>query len=332
VHACDPPTLVSGKFKSVVEAIGVPFDLCGKRMGSRLGPAALKLAGLEEAFDELDVDFAWGADFKGCEEDLQHARQLKKFEPLLTCIEELKRRTESTLRAGSTPLILGGDHAIAMGSIAAGLNHFGDGMALLWIDAHADVNTPGTSTTGNIHGMPLAALLGLPSGVEDERDAMWSSLLRTLGPKRLKIDHTGWLGLRDVDPPERMLIRSNEQCLASTMADTDRYGLIWELRRFDVWMRAKQATHLWISFDVDALDPILAPGTGTTVTGGFSYREAHLIAEVLYEMMSAADCPYKLAGVDVVEVNPLVDQHNETAKMAVQWIGSLFGKSILGVK
>jgi len=89
---------------------------------------------------------------------------------------------------------------------------------------------------------------------------------------------------------------------------------------------------LWISFDVDALDPILAPGTGTTVTGGFSYREAHLIAEILYEMLNAEDCPYRLAGLDVVEVNPLVDQNNETAKMAVQWIGSLFGKTILGTR
>jgi arginase len=301
-------------------------------MGSRLGPAALRLAGLEEAFDELRVDFAWGGDLRGCSEDLEQTRELKQFEPLLHCIAELRKRTDASLKLGYTPLILGGDHAIAMGSIAAGLNHYGESMALLWIDAHADVNTPGTSTTGNIHGMPVAALLGLESAVEDERETMWKSLLGTLGPKRLKIDHMAWLGLRDVDPPERALIRTHEQCMASTMADTDRYGLIWELRRFDVWMRAKQATHLWISFDVDALDPILAPGTGTTVTGGFSYREAHLIAEVIYEMLSADGCPYQLAGVDVVEVNPLFDQNNETARMAVQWIGSLFGKSILGAR
>jgi arginase len=316
----------------VVEAISVPFDLCGKRMGSRLGPAALKLAGLADAFDELKVDFAWGGDIKGFDENLEGKTALKEFGPLQTCIAELRKRTAASLKIGYTPLVVGGDHAIAMGSIAAGLDHYGEKMALLWIDAHADVNTPSSSPSGNIHGMPVAALLGLESGVQDEQDETWRSLLAGLGPNRIQMNHMAWLGLRDVDPPERKLIRSNAQCLASTMYDIDRYGLIWELRRFDVWMRAQQATHLWISFDVDAMDPILAPGTGTAVTGGFSYREAHLIAEVLYELMNAENCPYSLAGLDVVEINPLIDQHNETAKMAVQWIGSLFGKSILGAR
>lgn len=316
----------------MVEAIGVPFDLCGKRLGSRLGPAALRLAGLAEAFDELHVDFCWGGELRERTEDLEGSREMRNFGPLLSCIEELKERTSVSLAAGNVPLVVGGDHAIAMGSIAAGLNHHGESMALLWIDAHADVNTPGTSVSGNIHGMPVAALMGLPSGVSDGRDAMWKSLLDVLGPNRLQIGHMAWCGLRDVDPPERSLIRSHGECMATTMHDIDRYGLIWELRRFDVWMRAQKATHLWISFDVDALDPILAPGVGTSVTGGFSYREAHLIAEVLWEIFNAETCPYQLAGLDVVEINPLIDQHNETARMAVQWIGSLFGKTILGVR
>jgi len=317
----------------VVEAIGVPFDLCGKRLGSRLGPAALRLAGLERAFDELHVDFSWGGDLDGSsEKELGEAREMGELAALIDRIAELRKRTETSLVDEKTPLVLGGDHAIAMGSVAAALNHFGEKMALLWIDAHADINTPGSSTTGNVHGMPLAALMGMPSGVADERDPLWRRLLDILGPARLRIEHTAWCGLRDVDPPERALIRSHGGCMATTMADVDRYGLIWELRRFDAWMRTQGATHLWISFDVDALDPILAPGTGTAVTGGFSYREAHLIAEVLYEMLNAENCPYKLAGLDVVEVNPLFDRNNETAKMAVQWIGSLFGKSILGAK
>ncbi len=300
-------------------------------MGSRLGPAAVRLAGLAEAFDELKVDFAWGGDLKGCsEEELEETQKLGQIDPLLYCISELKKRTDASLKIGYTPLIIGGDHAIAMGSIAAALNHYGEKMALLWIDAHADVNTPGSSPSGHVHGMPVAALLGMESGVSDEREHRWRALLDALGPTRLKMEHMAWLGLRDLDPPERQLIRSEASCLASTMYDVDRYGLIWELRRFDVWMRAQGATHLWISFDVDSMDPILAPGTGTAVTGGFSYREAHLIAEVLYEMMGADNCPYRLAGLDVVEINPLADMHNETAKMAVQWIGSLFGKSILG--
>src|SRR3712207_4866841 len=125
-----------------------------------------------------------------------------------------------------------------------------------------------------------------------------------------------WFGLRDVDPPERELIRMRPECMATSMHHIDRYGLLWELRRFDAWMKNSGATHLWISFDVDAMDPILAPGTGTAVTGGLSYREGHLIAEVLNELLSHPDCSYKLAGVDVVEINPLYDSNNETAKMA----------------
>lgn len=316
----------------MVEAIGVPFDLCGRRLGSRLGPAALRLAGLAEAFDELNVDFAWGGDIKGCSEELNDGEMLHDFEPLTQCIGELRRRTEDSLKAGHTPLVIGGDHAIAMGSVAAALNHHGDKMALLWIDAHADVNTPATSPTGNIHGMPVAALLGFESGVRTKVDSKWRKLLEVLGPARLKMEHMAWLGLRDLDLPERKLIRESRECLASTMYDIDRYGLIWELRRLDVWLKEHGATHLWVSFDVDAMDPMLAPGTGTAVTGGFSYREAHLIGEVLYEMLMAENCPYKLAGLDVVEINPLIDRNNETAKMAVQWVGSLFGKSILGAK
>lgn len=315
----------------MVEAIGVPFDLCGKRMGSRLGPAAVRLASLDKVFDGLEVDFAWGGDLRGCEE-VEHRGSLQSFDPLMGCISDLRKRTEASLKIGYTPLVIGGDHAIAMGSISAGLNFFGESMALLWIDAHADVNTPRTSPSGNVHGMPVAALAGMESGVEGAADEEWRRLLQCLGPNRLKLEHMAWFGLRDVDKPERELIRTNPQCCATTMHHVDRYGLLWELRRFDVWMRKAGATHLWISFDVDAMDPILAPGTGTSVTGGFSYREAHLIAEVLSELLSAKDCPYKLAGVDVVEINPLIDRNNETAKMAVEWVGSLFGKTILGEK
>lgn len=286
----------------------------------------MRLAGLETAFDELRVDFAWDGDVPILEESGS------VFDQLFACVQDLKTRTEQVISAGATPLIVGGDHSVAMGSVAAGLNRFGERMAVLWIDAHADVNTPGTSTTGRFHGMPIAALSGRPSGVEGPRREEWGRLLDALGPTRLQMERMAWLGLRDVDLPERKFIQSHPECMATTMAHVDRYGLLWELRRLDGWLRASGTTHLWVSFDVDSLDPILAPGTGTAVTGGFSYREGHLIAETLYEMLNADGCPYQLAGVDVVEVNPLVDMHNQTAKMAVQWVGSLFGKSILGAK
>jgi arginase len=166
--------------------------------------------------------------------------------------------------------------------------------------------------------------------MEGRYDHDWRKLLDALGPGRLQWNRLAWFGLREVDPAERMLIPQHPEALAITMHDIDRHGIIGELERFDTWMRAQGARHLWISFDVDSLDPILAPGTGTAVRGGLTYREAHLTAEVLCEFMGREDCPYDLVGLDLVETNPLFDTNNETAKMAVEWIASLFGKTILG--
>lgn len=315
----------------MVEAIGAPFDLAGYQLGSRLGPAAFELAGIGEMFQSINVDFSWSTIIVPGEHPPQVEGGLKNFGSVLNVVKDLKAATADVLDRGNMPMMVGGDHSLSMGSISAALNHFGEGLAVLWIDAHADLNTPLTSPSGNFHGMPIPALAGSPHDVPGPDGAEWASLLDLLGPKRLQFDNVAWLGLREVDQGERLKINElGDRCIASSMHDIDRYGLLWELRRFDAWMKKNGATHLWVSFDVDVLDPNLAPGTGTTVTGGLTYREAHLIAEVLYEFLQAPNCPYQLAGLDIVEINPLIDINNSTAKLAVGWVGSLFGKSILG--
>ncbi len=309
----------------MVDIIGAPFDLCGQSVGSRLGPAAVRLAGLQETLTELGVATTDMGDLapKQCDSE---GKGLRHFEPLLRMVAKLREAVEASLARGAMPLVVGGEHTLAVGGISAALNAFGDDLAVLWIDAHADINTPGSSTSGNVHGMPLAALCGMKSEADGAKDQDWQRLLRALGPTRLRADHVAWYGLRDVDPQERPRLDG----LAITMHEIDRRGVEATVRQLDSWLKQVGARQVWISFDVDALDPILAPGTGTAVRGGLTYREAHLCAELIFEEFAAVGCAYSLAGVDLVEVNPLVDNLNETAKMAVEWLASLLGKTILG--
>jgi arginase len=309
----------------MIDVIGAAFDLCGLWQGSRLGPAAIRLAGLQQALIDLGYEVCDHGDVS-CRE-MPPEEGLCNFSPLLNCVRDLRHRSLLSLQQASLPLILGGDHTLAVAGVSAALQQHGENVALLWIDAHTDINTPGTSSTGNLHGMPLAALCGFESGVEGRQDEQWGELLHALGPgPRLKPENIAWYAIRDVDPAERQRLGG----LAITMHEIDRFGVVETMNRFDQWLREIGATHLWISFDVDALDPILAPGTGTGVRGGLSYREAHLMAELLHEALGNDLCPYKLAGVDVVETNPLRDTNNATALMAVEWIASLLGKTILG--
>lgn len=311
----------------MIDIIGAPFDLCGMRLGSRLGPAALRLAGLSNALEAVGIETRDLLDVPAPADcAIEKGDGLRNFRPLLDHIRLLREKVLHSLTAGSVPLVLGGEHTLAVAGISAGLQHFQGDLAVLWIDAHADVNTPGSSTSGNVHGMPVAALWGLPSEVEGAEDQDWQSLLEVLGTPRLRPELTAWYALRDVDPAERPRLTS----LAVTMNDIDRRGVDATVHQVHQWLQASGARNLWVSFDVDCLDPILAPGTGTAVRGGLTYREAHLCAEILHECLSGSDCSYRLAGLDIVETNPLVDSHNETAKMGVEWVASLFGKTILG--
>lgn len=312
----------------MIDLLGVPFDLCGRSSGSRLGPATLRLAGIEEALNALGCKVEDTGDVMVLPEDSSEGG-LRNFGPLLSSLTEVQQRVEETLNKSRLPLVMGGDHTIALGGISAALAKFDGSLAVLWIDAHADLNTPGSSGSGNPHGMPLAALLQLDSGTDGLRNQQWQELVRRLGPKKLEQNRISWLGLRDVDKAERNQIAAMPDCFAASMHDIDRHGIVRLMERFDQWMHNSTARKLWISFDVDALDPVLAPGTGTAVRGGLTYREGHLVAETLYEFLHRPDCPYSLAGVDLVETNPAHDINNETAKVAVEWVASLFGKTIL---
>lgn len=308
----------------MIDIIGVPFDLCGQERGSSLGPGALRIAGIEEALLEVnqecrdlgDLPIARRSDAKG----------LRNFEPLLQTLRALKARVAASLANGALPLVLGGEHTLAIGGIAAALEQFDGDLTILWLDAHADLNTPAVSPSGNLHGMPLAALSKQPDG-----HPQWAELC-ALSPCTLPIGHIGWIGLRAVDEGEKRILATQGPGFVSTLHEVDRYGLIHELDRMHRWLCASGRKHLYVSFDVDVMDPILAPGTGTAVRGGLTYRETQLIAEYLREKLDEPENPYRLAGIEVVETNPIPDRHNETAVMAVEWVASLFGKTILGEK
>lgn len=308
--------------------IGTPFDLCGGRLGARLGPAAVRLAGLASTLSELGYSVGDAGDLPF--PDLPTPEDgLKNFESCFANLVNLRDAILSNLAADSKPIVIGGDHTTGLGSIAAALNKFGDDVAVLWIDAHADCNTPASSPSGNLHGMPLAAAMGVPSQVSPVVDAQWTRFQTDLlNNHTIRPDRLAWFGLRDVDAGERSVLSGISGEYKATMYDIDRFGIVECLNRFHNWMANSGARHLWISFDVDVLDPILAPGTGTAVRGGLTYREMHLMAEMLWEFLDRDS--YKLVGLDIVETNPLFDTNNETARTAVEWIASLFGKTILG--
>lgn len=291
---------------------------------------AVRTGGLHEALRAAGVAFRDSGDLQ-----MAHAEcakpGIKNFAPTLQAIGAVQSVTSGSLRHNHIPLVLGGDHSLAMGTVAAAFERFGKDLAVLWLDAHADLNTPDTSPSGNMHGMPLAALLGFDSASGGSMDTQWRKLQKCLIPKGpMEGERIAWIGLRDVDAGEATRLHGLSGEYVATMHDVDRHGLVECLMRFDRWMRDSGATKLWISFDVDALDPILAPGTGTAVRGGLTYREMHLAGELLHELLSAPKCPYALAGMDLVEINPIHDRHNETACTAAEFIGSVFGKTILG--
>jgi arginase len=255
----------------------------------------------------------------------------------------LRDRVLVALSEDRVPIVLGGDHSVSIGSIAGALRAGAGDLAVLWIDAHMDLNTPFTTPSGNMHGMPLAVLTGQepgpkPSAVgaaEPWIDAVydvWPRLGGVVGANRLQGDRTAWLGLRDVDPGEGENLRNLPGALVMTMQEVDKRGVCSLIDELHAWLVGGGATRLWVSFDVDVLDPVFAPGTGTAVRGGLTYRESHLLAELLAERLLDPANPYRLLGVDVVEVNPLRDTENETAKMALGWLCSLLGKTILKVE
>lgn len=323
----------------MVEIVSVPFDLCGPHHGSRLGSLAMQLQNLRSALAEIGVESTVSdvlpllATPPGTRAECD--------EQAVVAFADTRKKVASVLANNNLPLVIGGDHSISIGSISGALDVYGAGLAVLWIDAHMDLNTPDTTMSGNLHGMSFAALARLAPTVPEQevqapfkpwrRDVyeLWPKLLDIVPNPGLGKGRLAWLGLRDVDQGEVENLGRLPGSVAKTMQDVDSKGLPQVLADIDAWVKASGATALWISFDVDVLDPVFAPGTGTAVRGGLTYREGHLVAETLATRLADPAGPYKLAGVDVVEVNPLRDRDNETAKVAVEWVCSLFGKTIM---
>jgi arginase len=294
-----------------VAVIGAPLDLGAGRRGVDMGPSAIRYAGLDDrlrAIGRSCVDFgnvqspvAEAADMGD-----ERARYLK---PVLRACEEVAALVERAAAEDHLPLVIGGDHSVALGTLGGLASRFGPGGAI-WIDAHGDLNTPETTPSGNVHGMVLAAVLGLARPVFDS-DA-WP--LPAVDPARVAL-----IAVRSLDPAERAVIRELG-VKAYTMSEVDRLGVERAVREALTHVAGPGFVH--VSLDVDAVDPEVAPGVGTPVRGGLSYREAHLALELVAESGLAGS-------LDVVEVNPIFDRQNATGQLAVELAASALGATIL---
>ena len=294
-----------------VAVIGAPLDLGACRRGVDMGPSAIRYAGLEPRIEELGrrcVD--WGDVVTAVAEASAVGDERVRFLPQIkeTC-ERIAELVAKAVDEGLVPLVLGGDHSVALGTLGGLARASGKG-GVLWLDAHGDLNRPGTSPTGNVHGMPLAAALGL-GGAEFESEAY---PLPALERSRVAL-----FGVRSLDPAERGLLAELD-ALVFTMSDLDRVGVEPAMREALEHVAGPGFVH--VSLDLDVLDPEVAPGVGTPVRGGLSYREAHLALELVAESGL-------VRSFDVVEVNPILDRENQTAKLAVELVASALGARIL---
>jgi arginase len=303
------------KAQRSVTLIGVPLDLGASRPGARLGPAVMRNAGLAAQLQSLRLSVTDAGDVAvpvaGSAGDADGGPgRPKNVAPVREANLNVSQAVAVALEHQSFPVILGGDHSLAVGALCGAARVKGP-QGVIWIDAHADLNTAQSSPSGNIHGMSFAAALGL---VED-----------IFGPPAFALPAADvtrcvLVGVRELDPQERQTIR--ERGIACfTMSDVDRLGMAAVMERA-ITHAARGPHSVHVSFDIDCLDPALAPGTGTPVRGGLTYREAHLAMEMLFES-GVAD------SLEMVEVNPLLDEHNMTAKLANELICSLLGKTIL---
>ena len=295
--------------QATIRIVGAPLDLGQARRGVDLGPTALRYAGLRSALLGLGYRVEDRGNIETVERDsLPEEPGLGFLRPVVDACERIYEASRQAVADGALPLVLGGDHSIAVGTVG-GVSHE-HRTGVLWIDAHGDFNTPETSPTGNLHGMPLAALCGYgaPELVDAGRpDAK-------LRPKDVVL-----FGVRDLDPGEQALIH-RAGVTVYTMRQIDERGLAPLAN--EALERLGHVDRLHVSLDMDAIDPREAPGVGTQASGGLSYREGHLLMELIAEHGG-------LGSVDVVEVNPILDTRNQTAKLALGLLSSLFGRSIL---
>jgi len=293
-----------------VAVIGAALDLGQDRRGVDMGPSAIRYAGLDRRLAELGRECAdWGnVPTPVAEAVAEGDQELRFLEQIKATCAEVARLVRRAGEEGYLPLVLGGDHSVALGTLA-GLRRDGPG-GVLWLDAHGDLNTPGTSLTGNVHGMVLAAALGL-GGTAFEHES-WT--LPAVDPARVAV-----VGVRSLDDAERSVLRELGAAVY-TMSDLDRLGVEHAMREALAHVEGPGFVH--VSLDMDVVDPSDAPGVGTPVRGGLTYREAHLAMELVAESGLAGS-------LDVVEVNPILDRENETARLAVELVASALGARIL---
>ncbi|HKU62390.1 MAG TPA: arginase [Gemmatimonadales bacterium] len=300
----------------IVHVLGVPMDLGSGRRGVDMGPSAIRIAGLEERLRELGHEVVDEGDLV-----IKNMEELKVGDVRARYLAEITRaaklaagKVERIMTKGHFPLVLGGDHSISVGTvsgIAAFCRARRKKLGLLWIDAHGDINTPETSPSGNIHGMPVASLLG------EGPDA-----LTGIGGAHPKVNarNVALVGIRSLDEGEKVRLRRHG-VQVHTMSDVDRSGIHRIMKK--ALARVTDGTdYVHVSFDLDAVDPTVAPGVGTPVKGGLDYREAHLIMELLHDSGV-------MTSLEMVEVNPILDDRNASGLFAVELVQSAFGKKIL---
>ncbi|AJY76779.1 arginase [Paenibacillus beijingensis] len=295
-----------------ISLIGVPIDLGADRRGVDMGPDAIRSAGVLHKLEQLGYVVHDQGNLTVSRKALEQAatgEKLKYLAETITVNAKLAKMTADEMGRGRFPLALGGDHSMAIGTVKGVLHHI-DRLGLLWFDAHCDANTAETTPSGNIHGMPLAVCLGY--GHE---------LLTGIGGRKRKIrpENVVIIGARSVDPGERSLLKELG-IRVFTMHDIDRRGM--ERVMEEALERLAKSDGVHLSFDVDGMDPNDAPGVGTPVMGGVTYRESHLAMELLSDSGL-------LVSAEFVEINPVLDDRNKTAKAAVEMIGSVFGEQIM---
>jgi arginase len=299
-----------------VHIIGVSLDLGGNRRGVDMGPSAFRIAGLGERLATLGVTIVDEGDLVApIPETKSFGDPAKKYvREIARVCERLYKTSLAALEKGGLPLVLGGDHSLAAGSVAATADFTrkqGKPLGLIWVDAHGDMNTPASSGSGNVHGMPLASLLG-PEPAELSRIGGFS-------PKVLP-EHTVLIGIRNLDATEKEIVR-NSRVRVFTMKDIDRAGIA-AVTEQALAIAGSGTAGVHVSFDLDVCDPTIAPGVGTPVKGGLDYREAHMVMEIV------ADSGL-LRALDLVEVNPILDDRNTTAILGAELASSALGQKII---
>lgn len=298
-----------------ISLIGVPLDLGASRRGVDMGPTALRMTHLAARLAKIGHKVADRGDIDVPLPEEVHVGDphLKYAENIAAVCEKLCEKVRDALDAGEFPIVLGGDHSIGMGSVGGSASHFrakGHSIGVLWVDAHGDMNTPAISPSGNVHGMPLAHVLGLGNPA--------LNAVGGLTPK-VAAKNTVIFGARDLDERERALM-ARAGVRVVTMKEIDRFGAGKMIEEAIATARDGTAG-IHVSFDIDALDPTVAPGVGTPKKGGLSYRESHLLMEMVFDSRS-------MVAMDMVEINPILDTRNQTAEVAAELILSGLGKSI----